>query len=126
MGWGEEALENDELEGRQGLRARVIHRIREFRRLRLGVNVKRTLFPLTGLAEGLAGPGDGEGGDQKETAEQDEWGWGHQPMVPGCAGRTGQLKAWTAVSVERAGRPGQLAYPEDTLEQLCRLPKPFG
>ena len=68
--WGDEALENDELEGRQGLRARVIHRIKEFRRLGLGVIIKGTLFTLLGLAEGPAGTRDGEGGGQEETAEE--------------------------------------------------------
>lgn len=41
-----------------------------------------------------------------------------------AAGRTGQLKEGTAASAEQhTGRPGQLACPEDTLVQLCRLPK---
>lgn len=119
--WGDEALENDELEGRQGLGARVIHRIKEFRRL--GVSIEGTLFTLVGPAEGLAGTRDGEGGDQEETGEEHRVGMGHRPTVPGCAGRTGQLKEGTAASVEQAGRPGQLACPEDMLEQRCRLPK---
>jgi len=50
-------------------------------------------------------------------------GDGGTGQLPDCAGGTGQLKEGTAVSVERAGRPGQLACPEDTLEQLCRFPR---
>lgn len=38
MGWGDEALENDELEGKQGLGARAVHRIKEFIRLQQGVS----------------------------------------------------------------------------------------
>lgn len=123
---GAEALENDEMEGRQGLGERVIHRIKEFRRLRLGLSTKGTLFTPAALAEGLAGTEEGEGGNQEETAEEHGWGWEHQPTVLGCAGRTEQLKEGTAASVEHAGRRGQLACPEDTLEQICRLPEPFG
>lgn len=82
--------------------------------------MKGTLFTLARLA----GTKEREGGDQEETVEEHGWGWEHQPMLPGCAGRTGQLKEGTAASAEQhTGRPGQLACPEDTLVQLCRLPK---
>lgn len=82
--------------------------------------MKGTLFTLAGLA----GTKEGEGGDQEETVEEHGWGWEHQPMLLCCAGRTGQLKEGTAASAEQhTGRPGQLACPEDTLVQLCRLPK---
>lgn len=40
MGWGEKALENDELEGRQGLGARAVHRIKEFIRLQQGASMR--------------------------------------------------------------------------------------
>ena len=85
--------------------------------------MKGTLFTPAGLAEGLAGTEEGDGIDQEETAEEQGWGWEHRPTVPGCAGSPGQLKEGAAASVEHTGRPGQLAYPEDTLEQLRRLPK---
>lgn len=75
MGWGDEALENDEMEGRQGLGERVIHRIKEFGRLRLGLSTKGTLFTLAGLAQGPAGTKEGAGGDREETAEEYGWGW---------------------------------------------------
>ena len=38
MGWGDEALEHDELGGRQGLGARAVHRIKEFIRLQQGMS----------------------------------------------------------------------------------------
>lgn len=123
MGWGDGALENDEMEGRPGLGERVSHRIKECRRLSLSLSMKETLFMLAGLAEGLAGIEEGEGRDQEETAEEHGWGWELLPTVPGCAARTGQLREGAAVSGEHTGRPGQLACPEDMLEQLCRLPK---
>lgn len=83
--------------------------------------MKGTLFTPAGLAEGLAGTGAGEGADREETAE--ERGREHRPTVPGCAGSPGLLKEGAAASTEHTGRPGQLASPEDTLEQLRRLPK---
>lgn len=114
MGRGDVALENDEMEGRQGLGERVLHRRKEFRRWSLGLSMKGTLFTLAGLAEAGRHRGEGVGGDQEETAEEHGWGWEHQPTVPGCAGRTGRLGEGTAASVEHTGRPGQLACPEDT------------
>lgn len=129
MGWGKKALENDELEGRQGLGERAVHRIKEFIRLQQGASMRGHCSRWRGWQGGWQNQGWGRRADgnqgclQDKTAEEHRWGWGHQAAAPGCTGGNGQLKEGTAVSVERAGRPGQLACPEDTLEQLCRFPR---
>lgn len=65
MGRGDVALENDEMEGRQGLGKRVLHRRKEFRRWFLGLSMKGTLFTLAGLAEAGRNRGEGAGGTKK-------------------------------------------------------------
>lgn len=122
MGRGDVALENDEMEGRQGLGKRVLQRRKEFGRWSLGRSIKGTLFMLAGPAEAGRNQGEGEGTKKRQLRSTDGDGSTSQLCRAVLEG-DGQLKEGTAASVERTGRPGQLACPEDMLEQLCRPPK---
>ena len=103
MGWGKKALENDELEGRQGLGERAVHRIKEFIRLQQGASMRGHCSHWRGWQGGWQNQG-GEGG-LMETRDVSKT---RQLRSTGGDGGTRQL--------ERAGRPGQLACPVDTLE----------
>lgn len=84
--------------------------------------MKGTLFTLAGLAEGLAGTKEGkEGTERRQLRITDTDGGISQLGRAVLKGRGSSRKGQQLV--EHTGRLGQLACPEDMLEQLCRLPK---